>query len=131
MKLINLQGKVSLITGASRGIGKSIAESLAEAGARVAIGYKDDEEGARLAARRCGDSSLLVRGDVADPADCRRIVAEVLQRAEKLDILVNNAATSERDSFSMPYEAWIIHWQRIMATNLLSAVNISFWRSNR
>jgi 3-oxoacyl-[acyl-carrier protein] reductase len=91
---VKLQGKVALVTGASRGIGRAIALDLAAAGASVAINYVQrtdaaDEVKAAITSR--GQDALAVRADVARAEDVERLVTQVLAHFGHIDILVNNA----------------------------------------
>ena len=86
---------VVLITGAAGGIGAATARAFARHGWSVALGYVNSEGQARALAVECGAlgvDTLLVQGDVGDDADCKRMVAEVLERFGRVDVLVNNAA---------------------------------------
>jgi NADP-dependent 3-hydroxy acid dehydrogenase YdfG len=85
-----LDGKVALISGATRGIGGETARLMVEAGATVAIGDLLDEHG-RETARTLGDAGLYVHLDVTSEQDWTAAVAAALARFGKLDILVNNA----------------------------------------
>lgn len=91
---MKLQGKVALITGASRGIGRAIALALAAEGARIAVNYVHraaaaDAVQATISAQ--GQEALAVQADVALAAEVERMVTQVLNRFGRLDILVNNA----------------------------------------
>lgn len=89
-----LEGKVALVTGSSRGIGREVALRLARDGATVAVNYHRSEDAARQLAgalEDLGASYLMMKGDVAVEADCVALVEEVVKRFERLDILVNNA----------------------------------------
>lgn len=96
MSEIDLSGKRALVTGASRGIGRAVAERLAGAGARVAINYlrrRDAAEEIAGAIRAAGGECLVVRGNVADPEHVERVVSEVVGAWGGIDILISNAAT--------------------------------------
>ena len=95
---MNLQGKIAIITGASRGIGKSIALELTKRGASVVINYKDNDEAARKTLeeiKELGGYGVLVKGDVANYEFCNELVTKTLNTFSKIDILVNNAAISK------------------------------------
>src|SRR4051794_36958875 len=84
---------VALVTGGSRGLGRGICVALARAGYSVAVNYAGKEAAARKTAALLGPdaTSLLVRGDVGEPADRDRIIDATLSRFDRLDVLVNNA----------------------------------------
>jgi len=92
----DLTGRVALVTGSSRGIGRAIALRLARAGARVVVNYlnhaREAEEVAE-AIRACGSEALVVQADVTVREEVARLVQEALNRFGRLDILVNNAGT--------------------------------------
>jgi NAD(P)-dependent dehydrogenase (short-subunit alcohol dehydrogenase family) len=125
---LDLGGKVALITGASRGIGAEAALRMAEAGARVAVNYHRGEAEANEVVRRIGEeSSFAVRADVSDPAQVRVMIDTVVARYGRLDILVNNAATFDRNPFDgNDYAAWQRGWERTFALNVFGAGNAAF-----
>jgi len=91
---LTLGGRVALVTGGSRGIGKQTALVLAASGARVALCYREDEAGARAVAGDIaaqGGNALALRADVRDGAAVQRMVADVIAKWGSVDILVNNA----------------------------------------
>jgi 3-oxoacyl-[acyl-carrier protein] reductase len=126
MNAISLTNKVSVVTGASGGIGRVVAKSLAAAGSLVAIAYRNHEQEARDVLSVCGGNAMIVQGDVSDPAQCRHIIEMVVNKYGRIDILVNNAAIGMVDSFEMPYEAWQTQWNATLNANLMSAVNMTF-----
>ncbi|MEJ5251346.1 MAG: glucose 1-dehydrogenase [Chthonomonadetes bacterium] len=123
-----LKGKVVLVTGASRGIGRACALALAEWGATVAVHYRSHEKEAyEMLATLPGEGHFLLRGDVSDAEVCRQLVDETIHRTGRLDILVNNAGIYEPLPFSEPdYNRWQDAWQRMFAVNFFSAVNLSY-----
>jgi len=92
--IFNLQGKVAVVTGASKGIGAGIARRLAEAGAAVVVNYASDAAGADKVATEIagkGGRAITVKADVSKAADVKRLFAETKKAFGKLDVLVNNA----------------------------------------
>lgn len=89
----NLNGRVAIVTGASAGLGVSIAKALAEAGADVSLGARrtDKLQDTRALVEATGRRALAVQTDVSDPADCDRLVETTLTELGRVDILVNNA----------------------------------------
>ena len=106
----SLQGKVALVTGASRGIGRAIALEFASRGANVAIDYRVDSTHAEKVAeeiRALGVECLVLQGDVGHKEDARRIVKQVIDKWQRLDILVNNAGITRDHSLrKMTDEDW-------------------------
>ena len=105
-----LDGRVALVTGASRGIGRAIGMELARCGANIALNFRSDRKQAEIAAeeiRELGVDCLLVQGDVAKKGEAARIVREVLDKWQRLDILVNNAGiTRDRSMRKMTDDDW-------------------------
>ena len=93
-----LQGKNVLVTGASRGIGKSIALELASKGANVAVNYAGSEERAQAVVEeieKMGVKSFKIQADVSKEADVKMMIKEVIKQFSNLDILVNNAGITK------------------------------------
>ena len=109
-----LAGKIALVTGAAKGMGKAISSTFARHGARVAIAARRIEDAERVAAE-IGDAALAVALDVTDRAAWDRAVAAVDGRWGRLDVLVNCAGISESGSTEKVTEE---SWHRHMRTNL-------------
>ena len=93
----HLKSRVAMVTGASRGIGKAIAMALAEAGATVAVNYRERREEAEAVAeaiRNSGGHAAAFRADVSRRIDVQTMVAGIEERLGPIDILVNNAGTA-------------------------------------
>jgi 3-oxoacyl-[acyl-carrier protein] reductase len=91
---VELDKKVALVTGASRGIGRAIAVRLGETGASVVVNYSGSQDAAQetvAAVEKAGGRAIAVQADVAKSADVKRLWDESLQKFGRLDILVNNA----------------------------------------
>jgi len=96
-----LDGKLALVTGGGVRVGRAISVGLAEVGADVAIHYRrsrDEAERAALEVRSGGRRSVTIEGDLAQPEDCRRIVADAVGALGGLDFLVHSAANFQRAS---------------------------------
>jgi 3-oxoacyl-[acyl-carrier protein] reductase len=119
--MFDLSGKVALVTGGSRGIGRAIALALAGQGAKVAVNYASNEQAANETVaqiRACGSEAIAVQGDVADADVAKRLVDEAVAAFDALHILVNNAGlTHDELLLRMSEEAW----DRVMAVDLRGA----------
>jgi 3-oxoacyl-[acyl-carrier protein] reductase len=94
----DLAGKVAIVTGSATGIGAAVAQGLAKRGANIVVNYTRSETEARdIAAQveKAGAKAVLVKGDVADDADCRKLAAAAVAAWGRIDILVNNAGTTK------------------------------------
>jgi NAD(P)-dependent dehydrogenase (short-subunit alcohol dehydrogenase family) len=116
--LLDLRGKVALVTGANAGIGRGIALRLSEAGAAVAAHYRggrDEAEALVSRLRSAGHTSVAVAAEVTDPASVQRAVRAVTDQLGPIDILVNNAA---RQTHAIFEDMDLDEWRAMMATNL-------------
>ncbi|NNU82548.1 3-oxoacyl-[acyl-carrier-protein] reductase [Geobacillus sp. BMUD] len=113
-----LEGKIALVTGASRGIGRAVALELARQGANVVVNYAGSEAKANevvAAIRSLGREAIAVQADVARAEDVERMVKTTLDQFGRLDILVNNAGIT-RDNLLMRMKEE--EWDAVMNTNL-------------
>src|ERR1700752_1159194 len=117
--MLRLEGKVALVTGASKGIGAGIAKGLAAAGASVAVNYAFDRRGAEAvvaAITASGGRAIVVQGDVSKSADVARLFVEVKAAYGALEVLLNNAAVYKLDPLEKVTEE---EFHREFNTNVL------------
>jgi 3-oxoacyl-[acyl-carrier protein] reductase len=107
----SLEGRTALVTGASKGIGRAIAEELARAGATVVVGYRSGQEEAEALAGEIGGRAL--QADVSSPEDAKRLVAD----AGDVDVLVNNAGLTRDTVLARMSDD---DWRTVIETNLSS-----------
>jgi len=107
----SLEGRTALVTGASKGIGRAIAEELARAGATVVVGYRSGQEEAEALAGEIGGRA--VQADVSSPDDAKRLVAD----AGEVDVLVNNAGLTRDTVLARMSDD---DWRTVLETNLSS-----------
>jgi 3-oxoacyl-[acyl-carrier protein] reductase len=120
---MTLDGKVALVTGGSRGIGKAIVLALASAGANVAINYAGNITAAEAVAAEVtamGRKAILVQGDVANTIVAMGMVDKVVAELGKIDILINNAGIT-RDSLLVRMKEE--DWDAVLTTNLKGVFN--------
>jgi NAD(P)-dependent dehydrogenase (short-subunit alcohol dehydrogenase family) len=124
---IDLGGKVTVITGASRGIGAETARTMAAAGARVIVNYHSSDDAADAVVRDIGQNAIAIRADVSDPAAVKELIDEVVARFGRIDVLVNNAAVFEYNPFDGDdYDAWQRGWHRTFDLNVFAAANAAW-----
>ena len=120
---MDLTGRVALVTGASSGIGAATATTLADLGARVALGYHHNRTGAEETCdriRQAGGEAVAIQADVREAAEIRRLVKEAVAAFGPIDILVNNAGSLiSRAGVQDETEA---HLDEVFALNFKSAV---------
>ncbi len=123
--MFDLHGKVALVTGGSRGIGRAIALRLAENGADVVVNYvrhRRDAEETVAAIEAIGMSCLAIKANVAKDEDNARMFAAIKDKYEKLDILVSNAASGVLKPFM---ELTNRHWNWAMDINARALLNLT------
>jgi len=118
--MFSLKDKVALVTGASQGIGRDTALSLAQAGAKVAVAARNEEKLAALVAEitATGAEALALKMDVANADEVKAGFRQLLEKFGRLDILVNNAAIT-RDGLAMRMK--LDDWDAVIRTNLTGA----------
>jgi 3-oxoacyl-[acyl-carrier protein] reductase len=118
--MFSLKDKIALVTGASQGIGRATSLALAEAGAKVAVAARSADKLASLVAEieAAGGEALAVPMDVADAAQVKTGIQQVLAKFGRLDILVNNAAIT-RDTLALRMK--LEDWDAVLRTNLTGA----------
>lgn len=118
---IDLTGRKILVTGASSGIGLSVARALALSGATVAIHYNRNAERAEELVREIGNDSHAFQADLNIPEECFRLFVDVLACYETIDTLVNNAGIIINSPMDTPAEQWLEDWNTTMTVNLTAA----------
>lgn len=119
--MIDLTGRVALVTGGSRGIGRAIALKLASLGAKVAVNYRTNEAAAQEVIREIasqGGEAIALQGDVKDADQARDLVKNTLEAFGRLDILVNNAGITKDTLLARMKES---DWDLVIDTNLKGA----------
>jgi 3-oxoacyl-[acyl-carrier protein] reductase len=131
--LASLQNRVALVTGASRGIGKSIALALANAGCHVVVNYHHQSAAAeevcsliKCMVTNAGEPisrrAIAIQADVSAPADVERLVSQTERDLGEVEILVNNAGIAQSKPIA---EITLEDWERILRVNLTSAFLVS------
>ncbi len=122
--MFDLTGKIALVTGAGSGIGAAIAEAFAAAGAQVVVTDRDERtaDATRERIARTGRTATMRALDVADEAQCARCAEAVLQRHERLDVLVNNAGVGHVGTLMQTDGADL---DRLMAVNVRGVFNVT------
>lgn len=115
----NLDNKVALITGSSRGIGLNIAKALYAENCKVVLNSRNSKELELITGQLPG--SFGVAGDVTNPIEAKRIISEVIEHFSKIDILICNVGSGQS---VFPGEETLEEWQRIFSINLWSATNM-------
>src|SRR5256714_9568925 len=112
--MTDFHGRVAIVTGAARGLGRAAAERLHELGASVAVNVRDRER-AESVAGSIGERALAVPGDISAPGVPDQIVRSTLERFGRVDILVNNAAFARSTRF---HDLSVEEWREALEVNL-------------
>ena len=118
---MKLAGRVAIVTGGGRGIGRAACLALAKEGAAVAVVGRNESNCEKVVAEVCaaGGTALAVRADVSVEADVNAMVSAVMQRFGRIDILVNNAGVNLM--YKTVAELTLEEWNRVVGTNLTGA----------
>lgn len=123
---MRLQDKVALITGASTGIGKAIANRFAAEGAHVVVNYRPggqaDTEAAQSEATSFGPTSIAISGDVSKREDVERMMQQIIDKFGRIDIAINNAGMEIKKPF---LEVADEEWNKVIAVNLFGSFLVS------
>jgi 3-oxoacyl-[acyl-carrier protein] reductase len=123
-RLFDLTGKVALVTGGSRGIGRSIALALGAHGAQVAVNYASNESAADTVVAELGgaDRAIKLQGDISDVTSGPALVEETVKAFGRIDILVNNAGITADDLILRMSEE---EWDSVIDTNLKGTFSVT------
>ncbi len=124
----SIKNKIILITGSSRGIGKTTALMLAEAGAKIIIHYSKNATAAEDVLKQLGENALFtVKANLGSEEEIRAMVDDIEKKAGRIDVLVNNAAAhSNMKPLENTYETWFADWKQTIATNLSGTACLSY-----
>ena len=127
-KTMDFTDKVVLVTGASRGIGRAIAQEFAKHNATVAVHYNRNQTAAKeTRASLKGENHIIVQADVSDSEAVKVMIDSVVAQLGRIDVLVNNAGIFEEHPIAeVTYENWIAQWNRTIGANLTGAANASY-----
>ncbi len=120
-----MSGRVALVTGASRGIGRAVAEHLAEAGATVAVHYGRAREAAEALAAALGRGSRAFGADLEQAGAAQTLWDDVVRAYGRVDVVVANAGTFDEAPLDMNLSDWLAVWERTLAVNLRSVAELA------
>lgn len=121
-------GQSVLITGASRGIGRVVAEQFAASGARVIVHYNTNREAAESTRDSLhGDGHIILQANTANPDDLQRLSQAAIADMGRIDVLVNNAGIYEEHPVTdVDFAGWLDAWQRTININLMGSAHLSY-----
>ena len=117
-----LDGKVALVTGGTRGIGKGICQKFVDEGATVVFTYLSSDEKAKALQSELGENSLPIKSDAAQLDQAEALINQIVEKYGQLDVVVNNAGIT-RDNLLMRMKEE--DWDAVMNTNLKSVFNVT------
>ena len=117
-----------VVTGGSRGIGRSICEAFAAGGAKVVVNYQSDEDAANITLECLeGDGHFVVQADVSNPEGAKKIIEETISLLGGLHIVVNNAGVAIKHAIAdIGYDEWQTAWQKTIEANLIGPSNVCY-----
>lgn len=124
----DFSGKVVLVTGASRGIGREIARQFADRGARIVVHYHQDRKAAeQVRSDLAGGPHVIVSADLGDAAAVEYLAEKSLREMGRIDVLVNNAGVYEfHPVATTTFEEWQASWEKTIFTNLMGPAHLSY-----
>ena len=125
---MDFSGKVVLVTGGSRGIGRAICQQFAAHGAQVVVHYNRNLAAAEATkAALAGENHHIAQAEMGSAADLERLVADVVARYGRIDILVNNAGIYEEHPLAeVSFADWQAAWHNTLAVNLVGVANLCY-----
>jgi NAD(P)-dependent dehydrogenase (short-subunit alcohol dehydrogenase family) len=125
---VSFANKNVVVTGASRGIGRAVAEQFASSGARVVVHYNRKRDAADAVLKSLpGGPHLLMSADLSEPDTVEKFVTDVVESIGRIDILVNNAGIYELHPISTTsYQSWQHQWNRTLGINLMGPANMMY-----
>lgn len=124
---MKFEDKVVLVTGAARGIGRTIAQQFAEQRARVALHYYSNQSAEASFASLSGNGHLLLQADISQANEAQKLIQSVIEPYGRLDILVNNAAIyADHPIAATNFADWQQAWRSTIDTNLIGTANLMY-----
>jgi NAD(P)-dependent dehydrogenase (short-subunit alcohol dehydrogenase family) len=123
-----LKNRIILVTGSSRGIGKTTALMLANVGAKIIVHYSKNTDAANDVIKQLGENALFaVKADLCKEEEIRAMAEYITAKTGRIDVLVNNAAAhSNMKPLENTYETWLNDWNKTIATNLSGTAFLSY-----
>lgn len=121
----DLEGKVVLVTGGSRGIGAACVKALNRAGADVILHFNSNEPSAREIRERCGASKVhMIKADFSSSAEPTKLWEQAVKWKGSIDVLINNAGIMTSIQLESAQDQWHAEWQRTLQINLIAAADL-------